>query len=157
MKRLSVLQHSCCLLLIGVVLFLASNTGAGRALGFADAFVPLLHPRRSQAAYLRPRSFPLAAKPSPSRSDKVQAENAPPPAEQLSEAERLQMELNATTLGDETWLGFTPNNFDSKQLPIPLFTSILVLLFSLYTTFYGIYVGIYGFSAADDNGLPRIF
>ena len=157
MIRLSALQHSC-LLLVGVALILASNAGAGRSLGCADAFVPL-HPRRIlQAADLRARSFPLAAKQSPSQSDEIQAEIASPPAEQLSEAERLQMELNAAGLGDETpWLSFTPNNFDSKQLPIPLFTSIVVLLFSLYTTFYGFYVGIYGFSAADDKGLPRIF
>ena len=77
-------------------------------------------------------------------------------SELLTEEEKVQMQLNAT-LNDPSYLGFTPGNFDSTMLPIPLFTSIFVLLCSLYSTFYMIYVGLNGFQAADENGLPRIF
>ena len=49
----------------------------------------------------------------------------------------------------------------SSDLPIPFFTSILILLGSLYVTGYGIYIGIYGFPPEGDtsfaSSLPRIF
>lgn len=45
---------------------------------------------------------------------------------------------------DRTILGFTPENFDQSKLPVPLFTSILILFGSLYLTAYGFYVGLYG-------------
>jgi hypothetical protein len=48
-----------------------------------------------------------------------------------------------------------------SDLPIPFFTSVLILLGSLYVTGYGIYVGLYGFPPEGDTSfvskLPRIF
>lgn len=52
----------------------------------------------------------------------------------------------------------------SSDLPIPWFTSIVIMIGSLYVTGYGIYVGLYGFPPeGGDNtsswasSLPRIF
>ena len=49
----------------------------------------------------------------------------------------------------------------SSDLPLPLFTSVLILFGSLYVTGYGIYVGLYGFPPEGDTSfvstLPRIF
>ena len=90
-------------------------------------------------------------------SDEIQEEaNGAVTTEVLTEDEKMQMKLNAT-VADPSYLGFNPSNFDSTQLPIPLFTSVFVLLFSLYASFYMIYVGLNGFQAADESGLPRLF
>jgi hypothetical protein len=48
------------------------------------------------------------------------------------------------------------NTAQEDVLPIPAFTALLVLLGSLYVTFYGIYVGLNGFPDTD-SPLPRIF
>ena len=49
----------------------------------------------------------------------------------------------------------------SSDLPLPFFTSVLILFGSLYVTGYGIYVGLYGFPPEGDTSfvstLPRIF
>jgi hypothetical protein len=77
---------------------------------------------------------------------------------EFSEEEKLQMKLNTLVEDDDpSMIGwFTPSNFDDSKLPIPVFTSVLVLLGSLYFIFYGIYVGLYGFPG-EDVGLPRPF
>lgn len=63
--------------------------------------------------------------------------------------ERLQKDLNAMFERDDdksaNFIGFTPSNFDGSQIPIPLFTAALILLGSLYLTWYGFYVGLNGF------------
>jgi hypothetical protein len=90
-------------------------------------------------------------------SDEIQEEaNGAATSELLTEEQTVQMQLNAT-VADPSYLGFSPSNFDSTQLPIPLFTSVFVLLFSLYASFYMVFVGLNGFQAADESGLPRLF
>jgi len=144
MARLILLLFHCCLPVIWTLL----------ALDESGAFlIPPEHRSRAGPRRPLPSSFSFSVKPEP----KDETQEADEPASTLSEDERLQMEVNATMMGDLSYMGFTPNNFDSEQLPIPLFTAILVLLFSLYATFYGIYVGLNGFPAVDESGLPRVF
>jgi len=149
MNRFSAfLQHSF-LLLISLVLL----KGAGR--GRCNAFVFLGSRRGTASCLLHRRRSLLFLTQLPSDERSVQGLNGTATTELLSEEDKLQMQLNAT-MEDPSYLGFTPSNFDSTALPIPLFTSIIVLFFSLYATFYGIYVGLNGFPA-EESSLPRIF
>jgi len=142
MTRLLLHLFHCCLPVLWTLL----------ALDECGAFlIPAEHRRAC------PRRPPLSSFSISAKSAPRETQEADEPASTLSEDERLQMEFNATMMGDSSYMGFTPNNFDSEQLPIPLFTAILVLLFSLYATFYGIYVGLNGFPVADESGLPRVF
>lgn len=75
----------------------------------------------------------------------------------ISEEEKLQMELNAmmNPEGKQESFGFNPDNFDQSKLPVPLFTGLIVMAFSLYMTGYFLYVGLHGFP--EDDTFPRPF
>ena len=74
----------------------------------------------------------------------------------LSEEERLQRELdNMLSPPEQESFGFNPDNFDESKLPIPLFTGLVVMAFSLYMTGYFLYVGLNGFP--EDDMFPPPF
>uniref|UniRef100_A0A7R9WN72 Uncharacterized protein n=1 Tax=Craspedostauros australis TaxID=1486917 RepID=A0A7R9WN72_9STRA len=47
------------------------------------------------------------------------------------------------------WAGFDSDRIDETALPIPLFTSMVILLGTTYLTVYLLYYGIVGLSAED--------
>jgi len=76
---------------------------------------------------------------------------------ELSEEERLQRDLDLMMNPEsktETF-GFNADNFDQTKLPVPLFTGLVVMAFSLYMIGYFLYVGLNGFP--EDDTLPRPF
>ena len=73
-----------------------------------------------------------------------------------NEKDELQQELDSmTTTTTSQGFGFNPNKFDQSALPVPLFTGLVIMGFSLYMTGYFLYVGLYGFPANDT--FPRPF
>lgn len=80
-----------------------------------------------------------------------------PPTLLLSEEEeKLQRELDSMmNPTKQESFGFNAENFDQSALPVPLFTGLLIMVFSLYMTGYFLYVGINGFPG--DDTFPRPF
>lgn len=72
------------------------------------------------------------------------------------EEEKLQMELDFMTNGKKhDSFGFRPEDFDQSKLPVPLFTGLVVMGFSIYTIVYFLWVGLNGFP--EDDTFPRPF
>lgn len=61
------------------------------------------------------------------------------------EAELLQAKLNKLTDDLPMFASFDPNNVDSTALPIPVFTASVILLGSLWFTYYLYDIGLNGF------------
>jgi hypothetical protein len=72
-----------------------------------------------------------------------------------TEADDFQRELNTMASNNQETFGFNPDNFDKSALPVPLFTGLVIMAFSLYMTGYFLYVGINGFP--ENDTFPRPF
>jgi hypothetical protein len=137
------------LFLIGYA-FLSINNGDNGCRS-ASAFSPKIQCHRSRKLVDSTRLLlSMRNKDEKSAEEKSEADMS----EDLLE-KRLHLDLNAMVEDESNLLGFTPSNFDNSQIPIPVFTAVLILLGSLYVTGYGFYVGINGFPV--DSGLPPIF
>jgi hypothetical protein len=93
-----------------------------------------------------------------SSKSKVSPDDRSSPASDQQSSADIQAEINQLMLqsdqDNKSILGFTPSNFDEKQLPVPAFTAIIILGASLYLIGYGFYVGLMGFPDGG-SGLPR--
>jgi hypothetical protein len=69
------------------------------------------------------------------------------------EAQRIQKDIDSMFERPSTFAGFNPDNFDEKEIPVPLFTATIFLLLSTYVTYYMFDVGINGF---PEEGPPLI-
>ena len=84
----------------------------------------------------------------------VQLSDGPKEEDQEDEKspEQLQMELDAMVKQPGYFECFEPDNLDESQLPIPLFTGLVVFIGSIAFTVYTYYIGIMGFP--DDTLTP---
>lgn len=74
----------------------------------------------------------------------------------LSEEEKIQNELDSMMNNDKREsFGFNPDRFDQDALPVPLFTGLVIMAFSLYMIGYFLYVGLNGFP--EDDTFPPPF
>jgi hypothetical protein len=106
-------------------------------IGDVDSFVPATSQCKiSTRAFIT--RIPRFAAPDDDKKEEETAED---------EAQRLQKELDSMFERPSTFGGFNPDNFDEKEIPLPLFTATILLLLSVYVTYYMFDVGI--------NGLPE--
>lgn len=123
-------------------------------LAISDALVP----RKSRISPKRPTFY--AARQTTIRALEPSDEEAHQ-EDALTDETQIQREIESmvnqpcTTNLDVGEKRFDPERMDANMLPIPMFTGIVVLFFSLYVTGYMFYVGINGFSV--DNPLPGVF
>jgi hypothetical protein len=107
-------------------------------IGDVDSFVPATSQCKISTTRALTTRIPRFAAPD---DDQKELETA------QEEAQRLQKELDSMFERPTTFAGFNPDNFDEKEIPLPSFTATILLLLSVYVTYYMFDVGI--------NGLPE--
>ena len=112
-------------------------------IGDVDSFVPATSQCKISTRAFTTR-MPRFAAPDDDKQEEETAEE---------ESRRIQKDLDAMFDRPNTFAGFNPDNFDEKEIPLPLFTATMLLLLSTYVTYYLFDVGINGF---PEEGAPPI-